>query len=96
MRATLIFEGSAAVTNLEPAAIASEAPARKHLRSVDFMAGCLFEKLFIQELLWLEVYATGLDRTRNSTLVHRGFEYEYRCTEYRFAEYEYEEILRDA
>jgi len=52
------------------------------------------------------VYATGFYRTRTririririrkATMVHRGFEYEYRCTEYRFAEYEYEEIRCDA
>jgi hypothetical protein len=33
--------------------------------------------------------------TRKATVVHRGFEYEYRCTEYRFAEYEYEETLKN-
>jgi hypothetical protein len=28
-------------------------------------------------------------------VVNRDFEYEYRCTEYRFAEYEYEETRCD-
>ncbi|MFN9347274.1 MAG: hypothetical protein ACK6DQ_11815 [Planctomycetota bacterium] len=36
-------------------------------------------------------------RTRSGiAAVHTAIEYEYRCTEYRFAEYEYEEIRCDA
>ncbi|MFN6301595.1 MAG: hypothetical protein ACK6AT_07360 [Planctomycetota bacterium] len=43
----------------------------------------------------LRITANRFDQP-SASAVQTAIEYEYRCTEYRFAEYEYEEIRCDA
>ncbi|MFN6400408.1 MAG: hypothetical protein ACK449_10970 [Planctomycetota bacterium] len=43
----------------------------------------------------LQITANRFDQP-SASAVRTAIEYEYRCTEYRFAEYEYEEIRCDA
>ena len=45
---------------------------------------------------WSASYREPPRSTIGSAAVPTSIEYEYRCTEYRFAEYEYDEIRRDA